>query len=184
MAEAETETLVQKVIPEQALKQEAFEQEIRLKQQSARAGQATKDDDLTAEIDRQREMLDLATRMAEIRQPLDHGNTRNVQTHNLLKVENVSKMLPKWIESDVESFLLAFERLAVANDWPDDKYLAIIQTQFSPKALKVFVELPDDATYEDAKASLLLAYKVIPEVHRKKFRTQYKSERHLCRSCL
>ena len=94
-------------------------------------------------------------------------------------------MLPKWIESDVESFLQAFERLAVANDWPEDKYLAIIQTQFSPKALKVFVELPNDATYEDAKAALLLAYKVVPEVHRKKFRTQYKSEkRHLCRSCL
>ena len=86
-------------------------------------------------------------------------------------------MLPKQIESDVESFLQAFERLAVANDWPADKYLAIIQTQFSPKALKVFVELPNDATYEDAKAALLLASKVVPEVHRNKFRTQYKSEK-------
>ena len=56
--------------------------------------------------------------------------------HNVFKVENVIKMLPKWIESDVESFLQAFERLAVANDWPEDKYLVIIQTQFSPKALK------------------------------------------------
>ena len=74
-------------------------------------------------------------------------------------------------------FLHAFERLAVANDWPEDKYLAIIQTQFSPKALKVFVELPNDGTYEDAKAALLLAYKVVPEVLRKKFRTQYKSEK-------
>ena len=61
-------------------------------------------------------MFDLATRMTEIRQPLDHGNTRNVQTHNLFKVENVINMLQKWIESDVESFLQTFERLAVAND--------------------------------------------------------------------
>ena len=74
-------------------------------------------------------MLDLATRMAEIRQPLDHGNTRNVQTYNLFKVENVIKMLLKWIESDVESILQALERLAVTNDWPKDKYLTIIQTQ-------------------------------------------------------
>ena len=86
-------------------------------------------------------------------------------------------MLPKWIESDIESFLQAFERLAVANDWPEDKYLAIIQTQFSPKALKVFVELLNNAIYQDAKAALLLVYKVVPEVHRKKFRTQYKSEK-------
>ena len=106
--------------------------------------------------------------MAEIRQPLDPDNTYNVQIHNVFKVENVIKILPKWMESDVESFLQAFERVAVTNDWPEDKYLAIIQTQFSPKALKVFVELPNDATYEDAKAALLLAYKVVPEVHRKK----------------
>ena len=58
--------------------------------------------------------------------------------------------------------------------------MAIIQTQFPPKALKVFVERPNDATYEDAKAALLLAYKVVPEVHRKKFRTQYKSEKDTC----
>ena len=162
MAEAETETQVQTARAEQALKLEACEQEIRLKQQSARADQNIKDDDFTAERDRQRELLDLATRMDETRQPLDHGNTRNVQTHNLFKAENIIKMLPKWIESDAESFLQAFERLAVANNWPEDKYLAIIQTQFSPKALKVFVELPNDATYEDAKAALLLAYKVVP----------------------
>ena len=125
MAEAETDTLVQKARAERLSR--AFEQEIRLKQQSARADQAINDH----ERDRQRELLDLATRVAEIRQSLDHGDTRNVQTHNLFKVENVIKMLPKWIESDVESFLQPFERLAVANDWPEDKYLAIIQTQFS-----------------------------------------------------
>ena len=66
--------------------------------------------------DRQHELLDLATRKAEIRQPLDPDNTRNVQTHNVFKVENVIKLLRKWTESDVESFLQAFERLAVAND--------------------------------------------------------------------
>ena len=49
MAEAETETLVHKARAEQALKQEASEQEIRLKQQSARADQNIKDDDFTAE---------------------------------------------------------------------------------------------------------------------------------------
>ena len=171
IAEAEAEALVQKSRAEQALKQEAFEQEMILKQQSARADQAIKDDAFAAERDRQHELPDLTTRVAEIRQPLDHGNTRNVQTDNVFKIKNVIKMLPKWIESDVESFVQAFESLAVANDGPEDKYLAIIQNAILPKALKVFVELPNDATYEDAKAALLLACKVVPEVHRKKFRT-------------
>ena len=61
---AEAEALVQKARAEQALKQEAFEPEIRLKQQSARADQAIKDDAFAAERDRQRELLDFATRMA------------------------------------------------------------------------------------------------------------------------
>ena len=75
--------------------------------------------------------------MAAIRQPLDPGHTRNVPTHNVFNVENVIKMLPKGIDSDVESFLQAFERLAFANDWPENKYLTIIQTQFSPNTKSI-----------------------------------------------
>ena len=94
-AEAEAEALVQKARAEQALKQEAFEQEVRLKQQSARVDQAIKDDAFAAKRDRKYELLDLATRMTEISQPLDSGNTRNVQTHNVFKVDNVIIMIPK-----------------------------------------------------------------------------------------
>ena len=53
MAETEAEALVQKAGAEQALKQEAFEQEIRVKQQSARADENIKDDAFAAERDRQ-----------------------------------------------------------------------------------------------------------------------------------
>ena len=81
-------------------------------------------------------------------------------------------MLPKWTESDIETFLTSFEKLAIANDWPRDKYLAVIQTQMSPKASKIFNEFPTNIMYEEAKEKLLLAYYVVPETYRKQFRSQ------------
>ena len=62
------------------------------------------------------------------------------------------------IESDVEIFLTGFEKLAITNDWPRDKYTVIIQTQMSPKTLKIFNEFPTYITYEEAKEKLLLDY--------------------------
>ena len=79
------------------------------------------------------------------------------EDRNEFKVYQVIRMLPKWIESDIENFLTSFEKLATTNEWPQDKYLAIIQTQMSPKALKIFNEFSTDITYEKAKEKLLLA---------------------------
>ena len=58
-----------------------------------------------------------------------------------------------------------------------DKYVAIIQTQFSPKAQKVFLALPNRVTYEQLKEALLRAHEVIPEAHSQKFRNHLKSEK-------
>ena len=55
--------------------------------------------------------------------------------------------------------------------------IAIIQTQFSPKAQKVFLDLPNRETYAQLKEALLRAYEVIPEVHRQKFHSHLKSEK-------
>ena len=84
-------------------------------------------------------------------------------------------MLPKWFESDIETLLTSFEKLAITDDRPRDKYLAIIQTQMSPKSLKIISEFPTDITYEGANEKLLLAYYVVPETNRKQFRSQTKS---------
>ena len=51
------------------------------------------------------------------------------EDRNEFKVYQVIRMLHKWIESDIETFLTRFEKLATTNEWPRDKYLAIIQTQ-------------------------------------------------------
>ena len=93
------------------------------------------------------------------------------------RVEQATKLLPKWNESDIDTFLCSFERLDEANGWPKEKFLAIIQPYFSTKAQKVFLNLSADLTYNDTKEQLLLAYEIVPEWHLKKFRTQGKSDK-------
>ena len=78
-------------------------------------------------------------------------------------MEQATKLLPKWNEFDIDTFLRSFERLAVANGWPEEKLLAIIQPHFSKKAQKVFLNLAADITYNDAKEQLLLAYEIVPK---------------------
>ena len=91
------------------------------------------------------------------------------------KVEAAVKLVPRFNENDVESFLLSFE-----NEWPVEKYAAMLQAHLSGKALKVFTELTTEQcqNYDTLKAALLTAYSVVPEVYRKRFRTisKYTSE--------
>ena len=96
------------------------------------------------------------------------------------KVEAAVKLVPRFNENDVESFLLSFEKIAQLNEWPVEKYAAVLQAHLSGKALKVFTELTTEQcqNYDTLKAALLTAYSVVPEVYRKRFRTisKYTSE--------
>ena len=51
------------------------------------------------------------------------------------------KLVPKFSESDVETFLLSFEKVAELNSFPPEKHAAILQAHLTGKALKVFTEL-------------------------------------------
>ena len=86
-------------------------------------------------------------------------------------------MLPKWHEYNSEILFEAFERLSVSNNWPLEKYVAIIQTQFSPKAQQVLLALSNRVTYAHLKEALLRSYEAIPQVHRHKFRSHLKSDK-------
>jgi len=88
------------------------------------------------------------------------------------RVEAAVKLVPKFSESDVETFLISFEKVAELNNFPPDKYAAILQAHLTGKALKVFTELSVEECrdYPTLKAALLQAYSVVPEVYRKRFR--------------
>ena len=71
------------------------------------------------EINHRRELEILEARRAILRE--GHEN------RNEFKVYQVIRMLPTWIERDIDTFLTSFEKMARTNDWPRDKYLAILQ---------------------------------------------------------
>ena len=89
------------------------------------------------------------------------------------RVEAAVKLVPKFFESDVETFLISFEKVAELNNFPPEKYAAILQAHLTGKALKVFTELSVEECrdYPILKAALLQAYSVVPEVYRKRFRS-------------
>ena len=53
------------------------------------------------------------------------------------RVEAAVTLLTKFSENDVEIFLITFEKVAELNNFPPDKYAAILQAHLTGKALKV-----------------------------------------------
>jgi len=90
------------------------------------------------------------------------------------RVEAAVKLVPKFSENDVETFLIAFEKVAELSNFPPHKYAAILQAHLTGKDLKVFTELSVEECrdHPTLKAALLQAYSVVPEVYRKRFRVR------------
>jgi len=59
------------------------------------------------------------------------------------RVVDAARLIPKFDASDLENYLHLFERICTINLWPKEHWSAILQTQLSGKALKVFSELSE-----------------------------------------
>ena len=88
------------------------------------------------------------------------------------RVDAAVKLVPRFTEHDVETFLISFEKVAELNKFPPDMYAAVLQAHLTGKALKVFSTLSVEELrdYPTVKAAILDAYSVVPEVYRKRFR--------------
>ena len=129
-----------------------------------------------AELLQQTAEAETLRQQRRLRFAAEHGD--DVGHHSpVFRMEQATKLLPKWNESDIDTFLRSFERLAEANGWPEEKFLAIIQPHFSTKSQQIFLNLSADITYYNAKEQLLLAYEIVPEWPRKKFHTPGKSDK-------
>jgi len=93
------------------------------------------------------------------------------------KVENAVRFIPHFNDHDIETFLISFEKIAELNQFPQDKYSAILQAHLTGKALKVFTELSIEECkdYDTLMKALLAAYAVVPEVYHKRFRESSKN---------
>ena len=69
--------------------------------------------------------------------------------------------MPKLLnETEVDIYLVTFEKLAELHNWPKQHWPAMLQSQLRGKGLKVFSELTTDQCrdYDQLKAALLTAY--------------------------
>lgn len=83
------------------------------------------------------------------------------------------RLVPKFSESDPDSFFLLFERVADARNWPAAARALMLQCVLTGKAQEAYsaVTAADSQDYAKVKAAVLKAYERIPEYYRQRFRS-------------
>ena len=97
-----------------------------------------------------------------------------------VKGTDISKMansVPRFEEEDVDSFFFSFERIARNLEWDRKYWSMVVQQKLTGKAHAVVSALSDEDAddYEAVKEAVLLAYKLVPEAYRQKFRAYRRS---------
>ncbi len=82
------------------------------------------------------------------------------------------KLVPPFRETEVDSYFIAFERIATKLSWPKDMWALLLQCNLIGRAQEVCAALPIEASldYDTVKAAVLRAYELVPEAYRQKFR--------------
>ena len=82
------------------------------------------------------------------------------------------KLVPKFDESDLDSFFCMFERIAMKLEWPEDEWAFLIQQVVTGKAQSVVSALSDEQSFDYwlVKETILQSFELIPEAYRQKFR--------------
>ncbi|XP_072886310.1 uncharacterized protein [Hemitrygon akajei] len=90
---------------------------------------------------------------------------------------NVSRELrvvPPFEESDVDSYFLLFEKVAVNQKWPKEQWVVLLQSVLKGKAQRAYaalaVEEGEAENYAKVKEAILQSYELVPEAYRQRFR--------------
>ncbi len=85
-------------------------------------------------------------------------------------------LVPPFRETEVDSYFIAFERIAVTLHWPKELWSLLLQCKLAGKAQEVCTALPIEQSlnYDTVKSAVLRAYKLVPEAYRQKFRNHQK----------
>ncbi len=89
------------------------------------------------------------------------------------------KLVPPFREAEVDSYFVAFERVAGKLGWPKDMWALLLQCSLTGKAQEVCSALPIESSldYDTIKAAVLRVYELVPEAYRQKFRRYEKAAR-------
>ncbi|XP_072125703.1 uncharacterized protein [Mobula birostris] len=86
------------------------------------------------------------------------------------------RLVPPFDETDVDRYFLHFEKVAVSQDWPRDKWAVLLQSVLKGKAQQAYSALSaeDAQKYEVVKKAILRIYELVPEAYRQRFRNARK----------
>jgi len=117
------------------------------------------------ESQQQYELKKLELELSRASDPSAHPTDLPSSRPPPFRVEAAVKLVPKFSENDVETFLISFEKVAELNNFPPDKYAAILRAHLTGKALKVFTELSVEECrdYPTLRAALLLRTPLFPK---------------------
>ncbi len=98
---------------------------------------------------------------------------------NLHREPDISKFIrfvPRFKESEVDSYFDHFEKTAINLKWPKDCWTSLLQSVIQGKAQEAyaFLSIEDSSKYDVVKAAILQAYELVPEAYRQKFRNYRK----------
>lgn len=89
------------------------------------------------------------------------------------------RLVPKFEESDPDTFFSLFERVANSRSWPDTERVVMLQSVFTGKAQAAYSALTERESrdYNTVKDAVLKAYELVPEAYRQRFRSWRKAEK-------
>ena len=81
------------------------------------------------------------------------------------------RLVQKFNQHDVETYVLSFEKTAKSLSWPDKYWPLLLQSTFVGNAQKVYATLLEEqcSKYATVKATILNAYELVPEAYRQNF---------------
>lgn len=149
----------------------AHEESVQAREERSAERQAAKE-----RLEIEERTLQLRIRLAEVegsREPTarDREPERSqsrpclINPHNLIPVFDEGR-------DDLDAYLKRFERVAVGQEWPEEKWATALSLCLSGEALKVFGRLsPEDSMdYQSTKVALLQRFRFTAEGYREKFR--------------
>ena len=123
---------------------------------------------IMANMELEKARIEQETRLREI--SLRHAE--NVGERQAFDVARYVKLIPRFIDEDVDQYFPHFEKTAVNLKWPKQYWAMLLQTTLCGKAQRVYTSLTVEecGNYEVVKAEILKAYELVPEAYRQKFR--------------
>lgn len=139
-----------------------------------RAERAAEREQSRIAAEREKEILELKLRLQEGARSNTTDDIEPIVSAPQVQLFNPQKLLPLFDErrDDLHAYLQRFERVAVGQDWPQDKWAMAVSMCLTGEALTVIgrMSAADSLDYQKVKKALLQRFKFTAQGYHQKFR--------------